>query len=180
MKTKSIYKFITVVITCCMTICVFAQKKHVNNSFSLDVVKYSEKPNFEKEHFHVVELKNDSRISAKYTISIKNTKCSKKHDNKKVLSKPHGKKDPELFTEIYLNSISNKQQINEPVSLGPNESAKIYLKTKHADNMELDSRHCTKLFASKLSPAKSINGKSGITKSVTIETFVRNPNNKGH
>ena len=178
MKTKSIYKFITVIITCCMTIIVCAQKKHVNNSFSLDVVKYSEKPNFKKEHIHIIELKNKSQVSSSYTISAKNYQCSKNDDN--TPSKSSGKKYSELITEIYLNSLNNKKQIIEPISLGPNESAKIYLKTKQENNMELDSRHCTKLFASKLSPAKSINGKSSITKSVTIETFVRNPNNKGH
>ena len=178
MKNKSTSKYITLILTCCMTVCLYAQKKNMNNDFSLSIAKYSEKPNFEKEHIHVIELKNKSKVSSSYTISAKNNKCSKKHDN--TLSKSIGKKHSELITEIYLNSLNNKQQISNRISLGPNESAKIYLKTKKADNMEMDSRHCTKLYASKLSPAKSINGKSGITKSVTIETFVRNPNNKGH
>jgi hypothetical protein len=146
------------------------------------VVKFSEKLNFEKEHVHIIELKNNSKLLSTYALTIVNKDCSEDthHHSKSTEKQLNLNKESYINTEVYIKDLKSKTQKGDIISLKPNESIKIYLKTLQKDNAKLGFRNCTSIQASVISKNKSKSFKSIESKSVSIETLVPNPNNKGH
>lgn len=174
MKNKLTISFCTVLLSCCFSLILSAQKQSVSNDFDFSVINYSDKSNFEKEHIHVLELTNNSNSTSSYTIvSISNCGDNNPRSNENV--KLDIKQASNIKTEIYLKDLNSKDELNDIVSLKPNESIKIYLKIKQNSNATLGSRNCSEIQASKVSQ-----NKSKISKSITIETLISNPINKGH
>ena len=179
MKKKSTLAFCTFFLTCCFSLIVNAQQKKANNDFSINLVKYSDKPNFEKEHFHVFELKNNSMLTSEYSISLITNKCS---DNKlsSVNDKSINIKESNINTEVYFKDLNRQHKISDIISLKPNESVKLQMKTQQKNNAKLDSWNCTTICATEVSNNKSKDKKPKISKSIIIKTFIPNPNNLGH
>lgn len=180
MKNKSTLTLYTFFLLSFLSFMVNAQDKDSNKDFTIQVIKLSDKPILEKEHWHIIELKNTSQITSEYTISIMNDICSAQEDNNKKNNLGFKKIESNINTEIYFIDVNKKQPITDIISLKPNESVKIQLKTKQKDNAKLDSKNCSVITATKVSQNKLKGSKSNSTKFVTIETFVRNPINKGH
>lgn len=167
---------------CSISLTVNAQKEKLNNDFEINVVKFSEKSNFEKEHMHVIELKNTSKFLSNYALTIINKDCAEDtdHHSKGIEKQLNPNKESYINTEVYIKDLNSKTQKGDIISLKPNESIKIYLKTLQKNNAKPGYRNCTSIQASKISKNKSKSNKSIKSKSVSIETIVRNPNNKGH
>ena len=175
MKTKSTLVFYSFFLSCCFSLLINAQEQRSNNDFTLNVIQYSGKPNYEKEHIHILELKNNSQLVSQYSVSIINNQCSDNHQNK--LS---NKKESNINTEIYLKNLSRKHENGNIISLDPNESIKVKLKTYQKNNAVLGSLNCTSIQATKLSQNESKGLRKNISESITIKTYVPDPANLGH
>ncbi|PWH81406.1 hypothetical protein DIS18_14805 [Algibacter marinivivus] len=174
MKNKSTLLFCTFLLICCFSLTVNAQKKKANNDFTINVVKYSDRPNYENEHIHIIELKNNSKFKSNYTLSLASNNCNDKS------SKLNDKKELNINAEIYFESSNKKQMAVDLISLEPNESIRMRVKTRRKKSAKLNSWNCSSISVTKLSQNKSKNAKANISESITIKTFVPNPNNKGH
>lgn len=172
MKNKSTLMFYSFLLTCCFTLLINAQEQKSKNDFTFKLIEYSSKSNLEKEHTHVLELKNNSNSPAQYKISVLSNLCVDNHHNKMG-----DKKESNIKAEIFSkkNSINNK--VDDIVTLQPNESRQFNLKTHQKANAKLDTWNCTTLRATKLigNKSKSINHQT-----VKVKTFVSNPSNQGH
>ncbi|WP_298346976.1 hypothetical protein [uncultured Algibacter sp.] len=169
MKNKLIIRLNIFIILCSLSLKVNAQKKTLKKDFEINVIKPSDKPNFENEHIHVLELKNNSKLKSEYKVSLIDDNCSKGKN----------KAESNINSQISFEN-SNKASIDNIVSLEPNESIKMNLKIQKKNNAKLDSWNCSIISVIKLSNLKSKNTKSNISKSVTIKTFIPNPIHKGH
>ncbi|SHJ19481.1 hypothetical protein [Algibacter luteus] len=180
MKNKSNLKLITFVLTCCICIVVNAQKQNSNNDFTVNVVKSSNESNFEKEHIHVLELKNNSKQLSEYVITMVTNNCSNQKQYDAYNIKSTNKEFTNINTKMFLNDLKGKELTSEVVQVKPNQSIKLYLKTQQNSKAVLDSWNCTKIQATKLSKNQAKGSNSEMSESVMIKTIVRNPNNKGH
>ena len=175
MKNKSTLAFCTFFLLCCLSFTLNAQEQKSNNDFTLNVIKYSDKPNYKKEHTHVLELKNHSQIMSYYSILLVKDECSDNNQNKLT-----NKKESNINTEISFKDLNKNRKVDDIISLKPNESIIIQLKTIQKINAELDSWNCTTLYATKLGKNKSIDKNPKNSKSIILKTFVPNPINRGH
>lgn len=170
MKNKSSLTYYSFLVLCCLSFLTNAQNKKANNDFEISVFKYSDKPNYINEHDHILELKNNSKFKSEYKLLLEDDNCAKNGINKK---------ESNIESNIYFENI-NKSEIDNIISLEPNESIKIHLNTKIKDNATLDSWNCSLISVIKLSKNKSKSTKSKVSKSIRIKTFIPNPNHKGH
>ena len=180
MKNKSTLTLFTFFLSFSICLVASAQKLKSNNDFTLSVLKYSDNPNFEKEHIHVLELKNNSMQISEYAIKLVTENCSEK---KKYNSQSIKSTENELMnikTQMFLNDSNGKEMTGEVIQLNPNDTVKLYLKTQQNSNAVLDSWNCTNIVATKLLKNKIKSSSSKKSELVVIKTFVRNPNNKGH
>tara|TARA_R110002072_G_scaffold303002_2_gene491194 strand:+ start:2340 stop:2867 length:528 start_codon:yes stop_codon:yes gene_type:complete len=175
MKNKSTLVFYSLLLSCCFSLLVNAQEQKPHNNFTLNVLQYSDKPNYEKEHVHVLILKNNSSLTSQYSISLFNDQCS--DTNQYRLS---NKKESNINAEISFDNLNKKSQVSDVVTVQPNKTLKIYLKIKQKISAKLDSWNCTTIRATRLSDNNSKKSKSNIYQSVIIKTFVPNPNTIGH
>ncbi len=169
MKNKLIIRLNIFIILCSLSLPGNAQKDKLKKDFEINIIKSSDKPNFEKEHIHVLELKNNSKFKSEYKLSLINDNCLKSDSNKA---------ESNINSQISFDN-SYKNKIDNTISLEPNESVQINLKIQKKNNAKLDSWSCSLVSVTKLSNIKSKNTKSNISKSVTIKTFIPNPSHSG-
>ena len=177
MNNKSPLALCTFLLLCISSLILNAQEKKTNNDFTISVIKQTDRSNFEKEHFYVLELKNNSKITSEYAISLINKNCS---NNKNSHSKSSNKKATNISAEIYFEELNSKKQISETISLKAYESIKIRVRTLQKNNAILNSWSCTEIHANKVSKNISKGSKSNFSKSVTIKTYVPDTSNPGH
>ncbi len=176
MKNKSTLTFYSFLLLCCYSICVNAQQ----NVFDLEIVNYSDKPDANVEHLHLLSLTNHSNKTMSFDLSSNEITCKAEYDD--VVSNKIGKADDNKETlintssvtvEIYNKTLSKK--INN-INLNANESITFYVKTTRQNNTEIGTWKCFKIAANLLDD-KSY---EKIGKSVIIRSFIPNPNILGH
>ena len=190
MRNKSTLTLCIFLFTCCFTLSINAQqhKKKKSNAFNLEIIKYSDKPDADLVHYHLLKLKNNSNKVANFKLSSKSVKFRKKYENvvrNKVgnidndqddnNSKKANNMDASSLTiEIYNEKLNKK--LNK-ISLSPNETIKFYVKIIQENNSEIGQWKYSKIIANKL-----LNNKKEkiIKKSVIIKSFIPDPNIKGH
>jgi hypothetical protein len=180
MKNKSTLTLFTFLVACCIGFAVSAQQNKSSNDFTIGIVKPSNRSNLEKEHVHILELKNNSRQISEFEINIVTEDCSVEKIYNSLNAKSINKELSNIKAQMFLNDLSGKEISGAIVKVNPNESISIFVKTIQNTNAVLDSRNCTNVLATKLSNNQAKGSKNKISESVTIKTFVRNPNNKGH
>jgi hypothetical protein len=146
-----------------------------SNDFTLSIIKLSNKPNFEKEHLHILELKNNSRYSAEYALSL-NNECSENNSHNPIKNR----NALIIDTEIYLGNSNNRFEVNDIISLKANESVKIRFKTYQRNMATSNSWNCTTISVNKVLQNKSKLSEVSSSESVTIKTFAPSSNNLGH
>ena len=175
MKNKSTLTLYSFLFMCLSSLFVNAQQ----NAFNLEIVNYSDKPDANVEHLHLLSLKNNSNKVLNYNLSNKEIECKAEYYD--VVRNKIGKIDndndvvnkknmPSLTIETYNKILSKK--INK-ISLSPNESIEFYVKITRQNNTEIGTWKCFKIFANLLNDQK-------ISKSVIIRSYIPTPNVLGH
>lgn len=182
MKNKSTLTFLSFLVLYSFSLIVNAQKLKTNSEFEINIVKFSDKPNFENTHTHLLELKNNSRYKSEYVVSVVNTNSSEKNHNesKHIENRLVISKESNITTEIYKKDSNSKLEKKAIISLEPNESIMLNLKIQKKVNATLGSWNCSTISVLKLSKSQSKSNQSNNSKSITVKTFVPNPNNRGH
>ncbi|WP_303317525.1 hypothetical protein Q4Q34_16535 [Flavivirga abyssicola] len=167
--TLTLYSFLLV---CCFSLCINAQQ----HAFDLNIVNYSDKPDANIEHLHLLSLTNNSNKVLNYSISSQEIICKTEYDD--VVSNKIGdvdnneevvvneKNSSSLTVEIYNKALSKKI---DKMILNPNESIEFYVKITRHNNTEMGTLKCFKIATHLLD-----NEKAG--KYVIIRTFIPNPN----
>jgi hypothetical protein len=180
MKNKSTLTLFTFFLLLSHCFVVSAQKQKSNNDFTLTVIEQSKKPNYKKEHIHVLELKNNSGQMSEYAITVVTNNCSDKKNNTLQNIKSTNPENSNIKTQLFLNDLNRAEWANEVLKVKPNASVKLFLKTLQNNNAVLDSWNCTDIQITKLSNKTLKGSKNKKSESVIIKTFVPNPNSKGH
>lgn len=178
-----------VLFTCILTLNLNAQVNKLKggnfdaaNSFELEIISYSDQPDFSLEHYHILSLKNTSSKQTSYNLSSEVTNYNEAYEN--VVENQHGKQDNN--TAIDANKMNTKEEANSievsfvdgtktkhlnTITLNPNETEKFYVKMKRVNNTEVGK---TKFF--KISAQNT-----GLnSKSVIIKNVIANQNNLGN
>lgn len=162
------------------------QEKNQRSIFDLEIVSYSDKPDSDIEHYHMLQIANNSNKANEFELFVKPINCKDEYndvirnkrgsiDNTKedsALKKNNRKGNSSLNFEIYSKDLSKK--LNK-VLLKPKESLNFYLKITRENNSEIGQWKCSKIVA-KVSNNKGNN----IKKSVIIKSLIPDSNNKGH
>lgn len=189
MKNKSHFTFCAFLIICCITLFVDAQEeKRKNIAFDLEIIEYSDKPDADTEHYHLLQLKNNSNKNANFKLSSKWVKCKDEYEDvvrnkfgnidsepENNFSKKSNNKDISSLTiELYNEKLNKKLS---QISLSPNETIKFYVKIIRENNSEIGQWECSKIIAKQLLGNKK---EKTVKKSVIIKSFIPDPNLKGH
>ena len=183
MKNKSTLTFYSFLLLCLSSLFVNAQQ----NAFNLEIVNYSDKPDADIVHSHLLSLTNNSNKVLNFSLLDNEIACKAEYDdvvsnkigdvdnNKEVVINNTANKNipSSLIAEIYNETLSKK--INE-MTLNPKESIKFYVKITRQNNTEMSQWKCFKITANLLD---NENYKK-IGKSVIIRSFIPNPNILGH
>ncbi|MDD7885670.1 hypothetical protein [Flavivirga sp. 57AJ16] len=175
MKNKSTLKFYSFLLLCFFSLSVNAQQ----DTFDLEIVNYSDKPDADVVHLHLLSLTNNSNKVLNISLSNKEVMCKAEHND--VVRNKIGAIDNDddvinkksassLTLEIYNKTLSKK--INK-ITLTPNESIQFYAKITRQNDTEIGTWKCFKIVANPLNDKK-------IGKSVIIRSFIPNPNILGH
>ncbi|MFV9552571.1 hypothetical protein [Algibacter sp. PT7-4] len=185
MKKNLAVVFCSIVISCLFSFLGNAQKqKSKFDTFDLEIIKYSDKPDADKVHYHLIQLTNNSNKTIEFNLFVKEVKCNQANfdvvknqkgiiDNFNDVNKPKANKNKSsLLFEIYNESMNNTML--DKISLKTKESIKLYLKITRKDNSEIGQLKCTKIIAKPLN-----NKENKIKKSVVIKTFIADSNIQG-
>jgi len=126
-------------------------------NLKLTIKQGSDAPNYETEHFYLLELSNTGSVTTNATISINNKECV---NIKKI--------DQTDFASVSLEK--NKQSKAQQITVQPGKSVEFLVKLSRPNNAKLNTWNCTEIVAM---------SKDGIALSnaVTIESLIPNPNN---
>lgn len=181
MKTKPVAILHTFIITCFIAQFSLAQQdKRVDKTFDLEIINYSDQPDGNLEHFHLLKVKNNSANSLIFKLSSYAISCDNNYNN--IIENKNGK------VENGSNGNSNKKNSNdlsvdfytknsktkfEEITLSSNEVVEFYVKTTRQINAEVNNWNCNKIVA-------SISGaKQNIKKYVVIRSYNPDPTISG-
>jgi len=121
-------------------------------SLKLDIKKGADRPNSEPEQLYLLEVKNQTRSAANFTIETSNTKCENHKTDNQVRLK-----------QIALDKSSKRKFSN--YTLQPNTTYEFYVKISRSSNVAKNKWNCTEV--------KAVNDKGEtISNTITITSFV--------
>lgn len=131
------------------------------NSFSqetlkLSIIKGTEKPNSETEHFYLLKVSNTTNSEFTFNISATNKSCN----NEQLLQ-------TDLKQEIL---DKQKSKILDVINIQTGKTVEFYVKISRTQNATQNSWNCTEI------KAISNNG-NVLSNIITIESLIPNPNN---
>jgi hypothetical protein len=133
------------------------------NSFAqqpleLKIKKGSDRPNSDKEHVYLLEMKNLSGSTADFTISTTNISCSDITSDKQT-----------ILSHKALNKLSKGEF--KSYSLQPNSNFEFYIKISRTNNTSIGKWNCTEI--------KAIDDNGIIiSNSVVITSLIPDPNDQ--
>ncbi|GAA3608615.1 hypothetical protein Q4Q39_09785 [Flavivirga amylovorans] len=146
------------------------------DAFDLNIINYSDKPDANIEHLHLLSLTNNSNKVMNYNISSQEIICKTEYDDvvRNKIGHADSNKDvsvnektsSSLTVEIYNKTLSKK--IDQMI-LDPNESIEFYVKITRHNNTEMGTSKCFKI-------ATHLLDNETIGKYVIIRAFIPNPN----
>ncbi|MEY8848928.1 hypothetical protein AB9K26_08935 [Psychroserpens sp. XS_ASV72] len=139
----------TIVILCLATVSSFSQQLQIN------IKEGSDKPNTESEHLYLLEIKNDSKATANFTIKTTNVNCNEIDSERQT-----------VLNHKALSKTSKREQSS--YSLQPEAALEFYVKTMRPINTKLNTWNCTQV------QAVNSNGRP-ISNTITIKSLIPDP-----
>ena len=179
MRNKSTFS-VFVFLLSFFTIQTNAQEKI--KSFDLKIVNYSDNPDYDTEHYHLLSIKNTSDNVASYAMSSELTNNQSNFEN--VVNNQVGKVDTEntainestssssIIIEFYDKNKLNK--LNN-ITLQPNDETMFYAKFTRVNDSEVGQSKYFKITAKQKSGNNEVNKKF-----IIIRTVIPTPNTVGH
>ena len=162
-------------VSSCFSLKANAQKQILTQAFfDLEIVKYSNRPDTALEHYHLLEVTNNSNKTNEFELYIKPINCIDDYEN--IIKNQKGQLDitdeeyatknkSSLKYEILNQNLTKK--LNK-ISLSAKETIKLYLKITRLNNTEMGKSKCYKFIAKSVSN----NQEKNLKKSVIIKTSI--------
>ncbi|MCF2875250.1 MULTISPECIES: hypothetical protein [Tenacibaculum] len=130
------------------------------NLVELSVKEYSQKADYEKEHIHKLQIKNNGLTKASYQVNLTNVLCKKKNT---------------VITEFdYSLYDENMNPIRNEITVDINEIKTFYLKITKPNNLNLGKWSCTQLEISEVSNPNAFRRATALDK-ITLKSYIPNP-----
>ena len=136
-------------------ICFSALYSYSQGPLKLSIIKGTEKPNTENEHFYLLEISNTSKATASFNISAPDKSCN----NTKL-------QQTEMKQEIF---DKQKSKTINTLNIPSGKTVEFYLKITRPTNAKQNSWNCTEI------KAVTNNGEL-LSNIITIESLIPNPN----
>lgn len=141
----------TIILVVFSTLNTFSQ-----DALKLSIIKGTEKPNSETEHFYLLEISNTTNAEITFNISATNKPCN----NEQLLQ-------TDLKQEIFNKQKSKQLDV---INIQTGKTVEFYVKISRTANAKQNSWNCTEI------KAISSNG-NVLSNIITIESLIPNINN---